>query len=233
MNKTWNKAQVSVATLLAVSLLSGSTFSDLVAKFTSINDSDTTTVSHSLANNTLQYNQKSSKESNVIQEIITNTVPFYSQIKDISDPSWRGVSCGVASLAMLIDYYTNPVAPDILLAKGIAANAFDDNAGWSHAGLIKLAGEYGLTGETVWLGSDKQQALAALKAELDEGPVMASVHYTFDYNNPIPHLVVITEIDGEIGRYNDPAEEAGGGAVPLDKFASSWKNRYIKIRPSA
>ena len=167
------------------------------------------------------------------EKIITNTVPFYSQIKDISDPSWRGVSCGVASLAMLIDYYTNPVAPDILLAKGIAANAFDDNAGWSHAGLIKLAGEYGLTGETVWLGSDKQQALAALKAELDEGPVMASVHYTFDYNNPIPHLVVITEIDGEIVRYNDPAEEAGGGAVPLDKFASSWKNRYIKIRPSA
>jgi hypothetical protein len=161
-----------------------------------------------------------------------SSVPFYSQFSDITAAEWRGVSCGVASLAMLIDYFTDPVTPDDLLQRGLAAGAFNDAVGWSHAGLIALANEHGLDGETVWLSADKQQALNDLAVELENGPVMASVHYTFDPANPIPHLVVISAVnDDNTITYSDPAELSGNRTLDTDQFLRSWKNRYIKIRP--
>src|SRR3989338_2820020 len=58
------------------------------------------------------------------------TVPFYSQFNDITPASWKKVGCGIASLAMLIEYY-NPgsVTVDNLLQEGIDANAYIDSAG--------------------------------------------------------------------------------------------------------
>ncbi|HEY0964763.1 MAG TPA: C39 family peptidase [Candidatus Paceibacterota bacterium] len=161
------------------------------------------------------------------------TVPFYSQFKDISSPKWQGVGCGIASLAMLIDYYSDQsVSADSLLAKGVAANAFLKDAGWTHAGLVGLANGYGLDGSIVSLGHlSMSEAFTALEEELEAGPVMVSVHYTFEPTNPIPHLVVITGVkDGSV-YYNDPAETQGGGSISVSKFQNSWKKRYIAIRP--
>jgi uncharacterized protein YvpB len=161
------------------------------------------------------------------------TVPFYSQFTDISAPEWRKVGCGIASLAMLIEYYEpNSVTVDGLLQEGIEADAFLSDAGWTHAGLIGLSRKYGLNGESHSLaGESMDEAFAVLTEELEEGPVMASVHYTFDPKNPIPHLVVINGVrDGKV-YYNDPSESGGGGTVSIAKFQSSWKKRYIDIRP--
>lgn len=160
-------------------------------------------------------------------------VPFYSQFNDISAPEWKKVGCGIASLAMLIEYYEpNSVTVDELLQRGIDAQAFLSDAGWTHAGLINLSHEYGLGGESHSLaGSSMEEAFAVLKGELEEGPVMASVHYTFDPQNPIPHIVVVNGVsDGKV-YYNDPSESGGGGAISIAKFQSSWKKRYIDIRP--
>jgi uncharacterized protein YvpB len=160
-------------------------------------------------------------------------VPFYSQFTDISAPQWRKVGCGIASLAMLIEYYEpNSVTVDELLQRGIDADAYLSDAGWTHSGLINLSHKYGLGGESHSLaGSSMEDAFAALKDELEEGPVMASVHYTFDPQNPIPHLVVVNGVrDGKV-YYNDPSESGGGGSISIAKFQSSWKKRYIDIRP--
>lgn len=164
-----------------------------------------------------------------------HTVPFFSQFDDISHPEWRRVGCGIAALAMLIDFYgPDRTSVDHLLDKGIAANAFLRNAGWIHAGLISLANEYGLYGDTYsYSHLSMPDAFSRLKAVMEEGPVMVSVHYTFDPKNPIPHLVVVNGVhDGRI-YYNDPAEATGGGSISIERFQSSWKKRYIKLRPTA
>lgn len=161
-------------------------------------------------------------------------VPFYSQFADISSPEWKKVSCGIASLGMLIKYYRpdTEMTLDALLTRGIAAGAYVDDAGWSHAGLISLAGRYGLTGESRSLADlTMQDAFAELEQAVAEGPVMVSVHYTFEPSNPIPHLVVITNIKDDKVYYNDPAEKAGNGSISKIKFQNSWKKRYIAIRP--
>lgn len=159
-------------------------------------------------------------------------VPFYSQFNDISAPEWRKIGCGIASLAMLIDFYTEKVTVDTLLKEGIASNAYLSDAGWSHAGLINLAKKHGLTGQSkslASLGSDN--AFAAFEKVVEEGPVMVSVHYTFEPTNPIPHLVVVNGVSDGLVYYNDPAEPSGGGSISVEKFRSSWKQRYIEIRP--
>jgi predicted double-glycine peptidase len=167
------------------------------------------------------------------QESDTRTVPFYSQFADISSPEWQKVGCGIASLAMLIEYYEpESVSVDELLNQGIKSHAYLDDAGWTHAGLINLSKRYGLTGESHSLqGESMDTAFATLEDELQEGPVMASVHYTFDPQNPIPHLVVVNAVhDGQV-YYNDPAEKSGNGSISIAKFQSAWKKRYIDIRP--
>ncbi|MCA9362407.1 C39 family peptidase [Candidatus Kaiserbacteria bacterium] len=160
-------------------------------------------------------------------------VPFYSQFTDISSASWQKVGCGIASLAMIIDHYAKGVeSVDALLSRGIAADAFLSDAGWIHSGLIQLAAPYGLTGESVsYADLSMEAAFAVLQEELHTGPVMASVHYTFEPTNPIPHLVVVTGVqDGKVF-YNDPAEASGGNSLSIEKFQRAWKKRFIAIRP--
>lgn len=170
------------------------------------------------------------KQKEVIKSAVNTVVPFYSQIDDISDPAWKGTSCGIASLAMLIDYYRDPILPDQLLQEGIANGAYIYDAGWSHQGLIDLAIDHGLTGFTnTMYDLSMDGAFAVLQEELQEGPVIVSVQYTFTPTNPIPHLVVITDVADGLVYYNDPAD--GTGHISVEKFQSSWKKRYIAIRP--
>lgn len=161
-------------------------------------------------------------------------VPFYSQFADITPVSWRKVGCGIASTAMLIDFYsTQAVDVDTLLQQGIAANAFLSDAGWTHQGLINLTKQFGLDGVSVSLADRTMEAaFAALATVVEAGPVMVSVHYTFQPTNPIPHLAVITGIDDERVYYNDPAEPQGEGDISIAQFKSAWKKRYIAIRPA-
>lgn len=162
-------------------------------------------------------------------------LPFYSQFVDITSPSWKKVSCGIASIAMVIDHYSDEsVVPDELLTRGINAGAYIDSAGWSHQGLINLAKPYGLTGQTLsYSNLSMSEAFTKLEAAVMEGPVIASVHYTFEPTNPIPHLVVITGIKDGLVYYSDPAEETGNNYLSAEKFKRSWKKRYIEIRPTS
>lgn len=177
------------------------------------------------------------EESGHAREVPVNTdipdVPFYSQFTDITSAEWQKVGCGIASLAMVIDYYSDDVeSVDTLLKRGINAGAYLNDAGWIHDGLIGLLSPYQLKGESVSLVNvSSAAALTELKRVLESGPVIASVHYTFEPTNPIPHLVVVLGIRDGLVYYNDPAEAIGGGSVSVQKFQSAWKQRYISIRP--
>ena len=159
-------------------------------------------------------------------------VPFYSQFRDITSTDWQKVGCGIASVAMIIGYYDrSTISVEELLQDGITSGAFNDNVGWSHQGLIDLAKKYKLNGQSYSLAADTlDTAFTKLEAVLENGPVMASVHYTFEPTNPIPHLVVVNSVKNGQVYYNDPAEKSPNGHITIDKFKQAWKKRYIEIR---
>lgn len=160
-------------------------------------------------------------------------VPFYSQFQDISYPSWQKVGCGVASLAMVVDYYKPAVSVDQLLGQATSSGAYLKSAGWTYAGLIAVAKKHGLEGKSFDLGkSDSASAFAQFKKYLAEGPVVASVHYKFDPKNPIPHLVVINGMHGDTIYYNDPAAKTGEKQISTAAFLKAWKKRFIVMRPA-
>lgn len=171
----------------------------------------------------------------IVEEPSAPDVPFYSQFRDIQSPEWKKVGCGVTSLAMLIDFYTGEdVSVDALLARGVAAGAYLPSAGWTYQGLIDLGRRYDLGGESYDLaGLGSAAAFAKFESLLADGPIIASVHYKFEPTNPIPHLVVVTSQDGDVLRYNDPAEASGGGEISVADFTAAWKKRFIVIRPAA
>jgi ABC-type bacteriocin/lantibiotic exporter with double-glycine peptidase domain len=159
-------------------------------------------------------------------------VPFYSQFKNITSPTWQKVGCGVASLAMVIDYYKPAVSVNTLLKQGVAAGAYLPSVGWTYQGLIDLAGRYGLSGEIFDLGSQSATtSFQQLKSRLVEGPVIVSIHYQFDPKSSIPHLVVLDGMSGDTLYYNDPAAKTGRKQISTAYFLKAWKKRFIVIRP--
>ena len=160
-------------------------------------------------------------------------VPFYSQFQDIHSMKWQKLGCGIASLAMLIDFYQpGSVSVDTLLDEGIAAGAFINGAGWLHKGLASLASQYGLAGASYDFAKlNTESAFTQLEKYLKDGPVIASVHYKLEPTNPIPHLIVINGIAGNTVYYNDPASVSGGKTISVQDFLKAWKKRFIAVRP--
>ncbi len=163
-------------------------------------------------------------------------VPFYSQFSDIHIDAWKKVGCGIASLAMIIDYYrpgSELVDVDTLLKQGLLLAAYDYRAGWIHSGLIAVSKKYGLTGESHDVNSlSREAALKELKKYADAGPVMVSIHYKFNPKSSIPHLIVIDGIQNNIVYYNDPAAKEGQKHVESAVLLNGWKKKFIVIRPS-
>ncbi len=163
------------------------------------------------------------------------SVPFYSQFKDISSSKWQKVGCGITSLAMILDYYSDEdISVNSLLKEGIRAGAYENNAGWTYDGLIFVAKKHGMNG--TWYDMRTSTGAAAL-AEMEkftaDGPVIASVHYKLDPKNPIPHLIVVTAVVGSTIHYNDPAAKSGDKTITTKDFLNAWKKRFIIVRPGA
>lgn len=161
-------------------------------------------------------------------------VPFYSQFKDIKSPKWQQAGCGITDLAMLINYYKpHTVVVDALLKEAVADGAFDPNAGWIYAGLIRVAQKYGLDGKYYDLSAlDRATAFKRFTAILKEGPVILSVHYQFKPASTLKHLIVINGMDAEYVYYNDPAAFVGQKKVTIANFLKGWKQKVIAIRPA-
>ncbi len=162
-------------------------------------------------------------------------VPFYSQFTDITAPFWKKVGCGITDLTMIIDYYHPGVATvNEMLRKGLAAGAYDYNAGWIYQGLINLSHAYSLDGRYYDLsGLSQKAALARFESYLGTGPVILSVHYKFNPASTIPHLIVVNGISNNVVYYNDPATTVGTQAISLSRFLQGWKRKVIVIRPTS
>ncbi len=160
------------------------------------------------------------------------SVPLYSQISDISSVAWRQKGCGVADVAMIVDFYKpNTTTVQKVLEEAIKAGAYVKNVGWSHAGLAALAVKHGLVGKTVDLSIVKKEvAFSEFKNTVMEGPVIASIHRGFNPASPFGHLIVVTGFDDKLVYYNDPGKHDGIRTVPVADFMKGWKKRLIVIR---
>ena len=174
--------------------------------------------------------EKIEYEANISTDKNVPILPFYSQFNDITLAKWKKIGCGVASAAMIINYYyPNSVSVNTLLQEGINSGAYINGAGWSHQGLANIFIEHGLIGKTFDLSQlSMDKAFEKLNEILEkDGPSIASVHYTFDPKNKIPHLVVINGVKDGLVYYNDPASDSGNKTISIEKFKNSWKKRFI------
>ena len=161
-------------------------------------------------------------------------VPFYSQFTDIHSTQWQKVSCGIASLAMVIDYYSSDtISADTILKQGILSGAYNATYGWSHNGLITISKKYGMEGKSYDVSTQtKDKSFSALQSFVAQGPVIASVHYKLDPRSRIPHLIVIDGVSNGFVYYNDPAAKNGQNKISVVDFQKGWKKRFIVIRPN-
>ena len=159
-------------------------------------------------------------------------VPFFSQFADIASPQWQEVGCGITSLAMMIDFYKpNSVSVNDLLQQGVAAGAYDQNAGWNFAGLIQLGQQYGLNGNIIDLSKLKAStALVRLDNYLKSGPLILSIHNRFNPKNILPHLIVVNGIKNNVVYYNDPAAKTGQKKISVTNLLRGWEKKGIVFR---
>lgn len=157
-------------------------------------------------------------------------VPFYSQFSDITLSEWQKLGCGVASLAMVVNYY-NPDSTSVmaLLNQVIASGAYQDGVGWKHAELAVLASKYGLSGQVYdFYKLNNEAAFDKFLELLKDGPVIVSIHNKFDPRATLGHIIVATGYEnGEI-IYNDPTY-GPDKRISLDGFLNGWKRRFIFI----
>ncbi len=160
------------------------------------------------------------------------SVPLFSQISDISSVAWKQKGCGVADVAMIVEFYKpNTTSVQEVLEEGLKAGAYVKNVGWSHNGLASLAVKHGLVGKTVDLSNFKNAAaLKEFRSTVKEGPVIASIHRGFNPKSPYGHLIVITGFDDKLVYYNDPGKRDGIRTVAIEDFVKGWKKRLIVIR---
>lgn len=159
-------------------------------------------------------------------------VPLYSQISDISSVAWQQKGCGVADIAMIVEFYKpNTTTVDKILAEALKEGVYVKNVGWSHSGLASLAVKHGLVGKTLDLSTLKNEAaLDQFKDIVKEGPVIASIHRGFNSKSPYGHLIVITGFDDKLVYYNDPGKRDGIKTIAVADFMKGWKKRLIVIR---
>ena len=158
-------------------------------------------------------------------------VPIYSQFKDIKNSRWQKEGCGIASLAMVIDFYKpNTISVAELLNQAINTGAYLKNIGWKHKELSALAGTYGLAEKSYDLGKlSNATAFAQFLDFLKTGPVVVSIHNKFDPKATLGHIVVVTGFENNFIYYNDPAETADK-KISVKDFLNGWKKRFIIVR---
>lgn len=164
--------------------------------------------------------------------MIKHKVPALSQHIHIQDPKWKDKSCGIVSLAMLLNYLGKKISANQLLKDGLANNAYLETIGWKHKELAELGKQYGLNGKNLdWASLDTESAYEKAISYLNRHPIMASVYNNFQPENG-GHLVVITGADSNKIFYNDPDTKDINSIykeISIENFLNGWKKRIIVI----
>lgn len=131
-----------------------------------------------------------------MREIKIN-LPVCDQFNQTHDPEWAHRMCAICSLHMLLKHH-NPefsVSPAGLLEQGLAANAYLENIGWKHAGVVQLAAVHGLPLQYAqrffYTPEEKEVGLKLINQNLKNNqPVMVSVFHELNPSKA-GHMVVI------------------------------------------
>lgn len=167
----------------------------------------------------------------LVAEGLSFKVPFYSQFGDINLSEWQKLGCGVASLAMVVNYYKpDSVSVMALLNQGIASGAYQEGVGWKHRELAALANNYGLSNQVFdFYKLSNAAAFDKFLELLRSGPVIVSIHNKFDPNATLGHIVVATGYENGYIIYNDPTY-GPEKKISLEGFLNGWKRRLIVVR---
>ena len=124
---------------------------------------------------------------------------------------------------------------DELYKLGLEQGAYIPGIGWRHAGLANLAKHFGCT-QSYNLDLAKESldvAVEKLKAELEQGPVMASVYANYEVGHKEGHLVVLLSLTDNQAEVLDPAAKDHADIhqfIPTQKFITGWKKRLIVVK---
>lgn len=146
---------------------------------------------------------------------------------------WGERSCGLACVRMLLRYHRLPVPGQAsMLNRGLDLGAYSDQ-GWVHAGLVRLAEVYGLTGTAVRVGG-----IAELETMAAHGvaPIVSSTFRFPQDGRRGGHLVVFTGTSVLAGqpmaRFADPSRwGADHDAVSPEHFWASCTGNVIALWP--
>jgi len=160
-------------------------------------------------------------------------VPHRIQYYDIDDDKWQGRSCGIVSLAMVLEYYGIQVGMDELIKLGLEKNGYINKIGWKHQIICDLAKHYGL--EACRTEEDTVDSL--MEALEQNEPVIISIHKNFEPENG-GHLTVLNGyfVSNQelMGFYvNDPVGASykhQNQFIKLEKFLCGWKKRAIYVK---
>jgi hypothetical protein len=160
-------------------------------------------------------------------------VSHFIQVYDIENDKWRDRSCGIVSLAMLLDYYNISVNPDVLIKLGLENKGYIKGVGWNHQAICDLAIHFGLLAYR----TEDDQTENILSALDRSEPVILSIYK--DWSPKCGgHIVVcngyyVSE-DELLGFYvNDPigaSYKHKDKFIPLAKFMTGWKKRAIYVK---
>ncbi|MEK7640801.1 MAG: C39 family peptidase [Patescibacteria group bacterium] len=165
--------------------------------------------------------------------IYYDNVPFYSQFQDIPQVEWQSSACGIASMAMVMEFYKpKSVSVSNLLLQALDLGAYKPGIGWKHKELSALAGLYGLSGKNYdYMHLDNQTVFGKFKDFMKVGPVIVSIHNKFNPKATLGHIVVVTGMENGMIFYHDPAS---GNKIEKKiseaDFLKGWKRRFIVVR---
>lgn len=159
-------------------------------------------------------------------------VPHFVQYYNIKDDTWQGRSCGIASLAMVLDYYGKPCDLNKLIRTALKKDGYIKGVGWKHQVIVDIAKDMGLDSKRT--EEDKIENL--IQALNKEEPVIISIHKNFDPAEG-GHLAVLCGYylanNELVGFYvNDPIGpqyKHKYQLVETDEFIKGWKKRAIYI----
>lgn len=186
-----------------------------------------------------------SKEQKEVLKV-SYPIPFYTQQVDFNDVNlqgfkskqeaehWQERGCGIASIKMVIDGFQRDQGLKLseaygeLVYKGLKMGAYCDR-GWIHKGLVELAKEYKILGQTF-----RRSNVNEVLSEIDKDrPCITSVTVGFkggEMNNrgeviqPGGHLIVV------IGAVRENGELQGFIVNhPSSSSELNWENHFVNI----
>jgi len=162
-------------------------------------------------------------------------VPYFSQYKDVQEPSHRLTSCGMTCVYMALQYLGSETPTlDEMIQGGVEAGGYG-RSGWIHDYFVNLFQESGYECERHehMRDSDVHMISFAIK---NGSPVILSVERRL-WDQRLFHMVLITGVressngDLEGFFYHDPASLRENGSrhlyVPLGTFYLDWRRMAI------